>query len=55
MIEDLPSTQLQLHVFLNDFESKCKFKGDVRKCGDTEFPYEENSCLKTKKKFIMIK
>jgi hypothetical protein len=39
MIEGLPLTQLQLHVFLYALEGKCKFDGDEWKCGGQKFPY----------------
>ena len=39
MTENLPITQLQLHVFLYALESKCKFEGDKWRCGGPEFPY----------------
>ena len=39
MIEGMPLTQLQLHIFLYALECKCKFGGDEWKCGGQEFPY----------------
>lgn len=39
MIEGLPLTQLQLHVFLYALEGKCQFGGDEWKYGGPEFPY----------------
>ena len=39
MTENLPLSQLQLHVFLYALEGKCKFEGDKWRCGCSGFPY----------------
>ena len=39
MIESIPLTPLQLHVFLYALEGKCQICGDEWKCGGPEFPY----------------
>ena len=39
MIESMPLTPLQLHVFLYALEGKCQFSEDQWKCGGLEFPY----------------